>query len=209
LTEFEAHVNEEDADLLFNTLSENRKEIWRSKTEGLDFTRSSRKAWNLVRKLGETPTINQGTTAITANNVANRLLNASKLKIDHKWFTEVRKDWRRTKKQLILEPDIIEFSSPFTMSELELALSQIKKNKSSGLDKILPEILIYLGPNSCRYLVKLFNVILETGELPKFFKVTKIHTIKKLGKEGNDAVDYRTISLLSSSYKFLERLIHN
>lgn len=77
------------------------------------------------------------------------------------------------------------------MSELKLALSQTKKTKSPGLDMILPEFLIFSSPNTRCYLVKLFNVILETGELPRFFRVTKIHVIRKPGKDGNDAVDYR------------------
>lgn len=108
-----------------------------------------------------------------------------------------------------LEQDITEFSVPFTMSELDFALSQIKKNKSPGLDMILPEFLIYLGSYNRHYLVKLFNVILETGELPKLFKVTKMHAIKKHGKYESDAAEYRPIFIFSSYYKFLERLILN
>lgn len=95
------------------------------------------------------------------------------------------------------------------MSELEIALSQTKKNKFPGLDIMLPEFLIFSGPNICRYLVKIFNVILETGDLPKLLRVTKPHAIREPGKDGRDAADYRPISLFSSSYKLLERRINN
>lgn len=131
------------------------------------------------------------------------------MEVDRKWLIEVRRQWRRTKKQLVLEQDITEYSVSFAMSELEIALSQTKKNKFPGLDIILHEFLIFSGPNICRYLIKLFNVILETGDLPKLFRVAKIHAIRKPGKDGCDAADYRPISLLSSSYKLLERRIHN
>ncbi|VVC28118.1 Reverse transcriptase domain [Cinara cedri] len=40
-------------------------------------------------------------------------------------------------------------------------------------------------------------------------KITKMHAIRKPGKDGNDATDYRPISLLNSFYKALKQLIYN
>lgn len=45
--------------------------------------------------------------------------------------------------------------------------------------------------------------------MPKLFKKTKIIAILKPGKEGTDVTHYRPVSLLSATYKVLERLILN
>jgi hypothetical protein len=50
---------------------------------------------------------------------------------------------------------------------------------------------------------------MNTAYFPKLFKKTKIIAILKSGKEGTDATQYRPVSLLSATYKALERLILN
>lgn len=95
------------------------------------------------------------------------------------------------------------------MDELETALTSTKKNKSPGLDGILPEFLLNLGPAAKRYLISLYSHIIKTGHLPKQFKETKIIALKKPGKYGSIPTHFRPVSLLSCSFKLFERIIHN
>lgn len=50
--EFEESGDPEISEELLDALNANRKEKWAKTTENMNFTRSSRKAWNILRKLG-------------------------------------------------------------------------------------------------------------------------------------------------------------
>ncbi|VVC34849.1 Homeobox domain-like,HTH CenpB-type DNA-binding domain [Cinara cedri] len=52
LDEYEQNNSEISANRLINLLDEKRRKRWISSVEELDFTRSSRKSWSLLKKLG-------------------------------------------------------------------------------------------------------------------------------------------------------------
>ena len=52
-------------------------------------------------------------------------------------------------------------------------------------------------------------MILETGQLPSCFKRAKVTAVLKAGKSGNLPNEYHPITLLSITYKLLEKLIYN
>jgi hypothetical protein len=52
-----------------------------------------------------------------------------------------------------------------------------------------------------------YNEIRRNGHLPKHFKRAKVITLLKPEKDGLEAADLRSISLLSVSFKLLERII--
>jgi hypothetical protein len=52
-----------------------------------------------------------------------------------------------------------------------------------------------------------YNDIIDTEKLLKQFKRAKLIALLKPGKDGHEAADYRPISLLSVTYKILERMI--
>lgn len=100
----------------------------------------------------------------------------------------------------------------FSASELNfivIKLLSVKKNKSPGFDGIFPEFLINIGPGAKRYTLKVYNKILSSGNVPDFFKKTKIIAFNKPEKDGSEANHYRPISLLCNCFKLLERLIYN
>lgn len=99
-------------------------------------------------------------------------------------------------------------SVEFSVSELNLALWNVKIN-SLSFDGIFPEFLINIGPGAKGYILKVYNKILSTVDIPASLKKFKIIAFNKTGKNGSEANTYSPISLLSNCYKLLESLIYN
>jgi hypothetical protein len=99
------------------------------------------------------------------------------------------------------------FGVPFTLDEVNKALSKTKLNKAAGFDGIYPEFIKHAGPRVREWLARFYSDILDTTNIPKQFKRAKVIALLKPGKSGTEAADYCPISLLSIPYKILERLI--
>lgn len=91
LNEYEQNNNEVSANHLINLLDEERRKRWVSAVEELDFTRSSRKSWTLLRKLGAAHPIRKE-DKITPNEISSKLFNTSNIKPD----SRIKADARRT-----------------------------------------------------------------------------------------------------------------
>lgn len=172
----------------------------------MDFTHSSRKSWSLLRKLGGAPQHEQKTPKIQPDDIAKRMQSITKAAATDKVFA---KKIRQCNINLNSLEEIDEFSQPFTMRELAASLGQTKANKAAGPDEIYPEFLLHLGKIGKRWLLDFFNNILESARLPDVFKRSKVIAILKPGKSPDEASSYRPISLLSVSFKLLERLLYN
>lgn len=204
--EFEDSGNTEIADELLKSLDENRKLKWENTLRGMDFTHSSRKAWNVLKKIscGSTPQF--GKTLISPNVIANRILKISQAPSDKIHTREIKRELRRLK--LDSQPSSV-YSQNVTIEEITIALTSVKTGKAAGFDNIYPEFLKHMGKNTKRWLSVLFSKILNSGNLPKAFKETKIIAILKPGKEPDRPESYRPIALLSTCYKLLERVLFN
>ena len=98
------------------------------------------------------------------------------------------------------------FTRPFSLRELEIAFKR-SKNTSPGMDQILYPMLLNLSKLKKNHLLSILNDAWEQNvEIPDFKNVI-VHPILKSCKDPNDADSYRPISLLSSIYKTLERMI--
>lgn len=142
---FEEFNNTGDPELekeLINALNENKREKWRTKTENLDFTHSSRKAWSLIRRLdsGKIPTPKYN--AVSPNKVASHLLSMSNTDSIRSWTKYAKKKLKKVKKPLSNDSYL---SVEFSASELDFTLSSVKNNKSPGFDGIFPEFLINMS----------------------------------------------------------------
>lgn len=149
------------------------------KTEGLNFTHSSRKACGLIKRLGSTKEHTSNLTIKpTVNNIAEHFVKLPKGTVDKQWSKQIKTQLRKEKRNLPYTSE--------TLDELETALTSVKRNKLPGLNGVLPEFLLNLEPAAKRYLTSLYSSIIKTGRIPKQFKETKIVVLKKSGKEGND-----------------------
>ena len=85
----------------------------------------------------------------------------------------------------------------FSVSEIEHAISHIKRGKASGDDQILSEFIYYGKQNLTQVLVDLFNILYSTGYYPESWTTGIIVPIYKKGDRkipGN----YRGIMLTST-----------
>ena len=143
---------------------------------------------------------------VTADQVANHIVNLSRARKDKSHSTVIKKEFKALKNSTIRCEQL---SGEFTMDEVTKALQLLRNGKSPGFDKIHPEFLTYCGINTRRWLAKFFTNILEAEQLPSELKRSKIIAILKPGKPADLPGSYRPIALLSVIYKLLERLIYN
>ena len=101
-------------------------------------------------------------------------------------------------------PDQID---PFTLKELEVAISHLKNGKAAGLDGITTELIKHFGERTRSWILDLMNNCVASSSIPKAWRKTKVVALLKPGKDPNNKKSYRPISLLSILYKLYERLI--
>ena len=102
-------------------------------------------------------------------------------------------------------PNTFEFSRISEMGILNVC-RQLKPKLSAGEDFISTKLLKEIAPLIITPLHYLINLSLETGFVPKEFKVAKIIPIFKEGS-CNEFNNYRPISLLSSFSKLMEKIV--
>ena len=92
------------------------------------------------------------------------------------------------------------------LSELKVCLKDLKKRKSPGADNISNEHLIHGGPALLQSLQKLYCKMIELEVIPDKCKVGIIIPIHKPGKCRDSPDSYTPVTLVSSIYKFFERV---
>ena len=96
------------------------------------------------------------------------------------------------------------------MTELELALRQIKCGKSPGLDGVTNELLIHLTDTAKKVLLQHFNRSWREGVTPAAWRIAEIVAIPKKGKNAALLDSYRPMSLLSCISKpTMERMVQS
>lgn len=151
----------EVADELIHSLDNARKEKWLKTVESMNFTHSSRKAWSVIRRLGAANAKSNGKASISADNVASRLVQLTKVNMEKNVMTKIRHKLKSKRKKLSHNSEV---SNPFTTDEIVEAISNIKAGKAAGLDYIHPEFIINCGPKAIEWLTLFFNDIREKRE---------------------------------------------
>ncbi|KAJ4925239.1 hypothetical protein JOQ06_017974 [Pogonophryne albipinna] len=184
---------------VMESIAQERSKTWNALIKSTDMSKNSKKAWALIHKLRGYPKAAPQHPKVTANQVANKLLENGKS----------RKRGKKTKlnrKKYIEDPD---FTRQLTMEELEGGISILKPGKAIGLDTIATEQIKHFGHKAKTWLLQLYNECLTTHKLPNIWKKAHIIALLKPGKEPSAPKNFRPISLLSHTYKLFERLILN
>jgi hypothetical protein len=119
----------------------------------------------------------------------------------HKQNPETRRVIRQLKHKHQLDED------PFTEAATCDAIKLSSNPTATDLDGLTSLHLKYLGPCGISYLTKLFNLSINSANLPAIWKAALIIPIPKPGKPLNLSFSYPPISLLSPVVKILERLL--
>jgi hypothetical protein len=102
-----------------------------------------------------------------------------------------------TAEPLVPEPSLV---------EVEIAIGKLKSYKSPGTDQIPAELIKTGGETLCSEIHRLICSIWNKEELPQQWKESIIVPIYKKGDK-TDCNNYGGISLLSTAYKILSKII--
>ena len=143
-------------------------------------------------------------------DISNTLADAFSKNSSSENYTEKFKNIKqqKVKRNLKFSSDNSEtYNQPFSLLELKDALSKAH-DSSPGPDDIHYQFLKHLPDTSLSVLLKTFNDIWETGNVPKSWKEATIIPIPKPGKDNTNPNNYRPIALTSCICKTLERMIN-
>ena len=195
------------SDILMQILNERRRTRWEETVSSIDFTHSSRKAWTTINHLTGRST-KPKTCPVTANSIASVLLKNGK-------WTDKSKEAKshshnaniKIKEAIARQPPTSELSGPITIEHLMDAILCLKKGKAPGIDLVHSEFLCYLGLNALHWLCHFLSNCFETLTIPAVWRQAKVVAILKPKKPADQSESYRPISLLSITYKLMERII--
>ena len=98
-------------------------------------------------------------------------------------------------------------SPKYNASQTKEAIKRSKASKALGPDQISNVHLKHLGPIGIEYLTKIYNLSLETCEIPTLWKSSIVIPLLKPGKDPSDSKSRRPVSILCPGIKIMERLI--
>ena len=102
-----------------------------------------------------------------------------------------------------------ELNAEFSLQELQLALSQTRRQKTPGEDRVTYEFLKLQPSSGKRTILALYNMVWRSGEIPRGWRHAIVTPILKVGKDPQLASSFRPISLTSSLCKVMEKLVVN
>ena len=208
-----------------HVIKESAQSYWREYCETLNSSTRLNSVWNMAKRMnGIQPNVSNKHLVNCSGETVDK--NADKAELLAQQFAAISSSsnysekFQRRKHELESQTNLlnndakvddrnIHLNLPFTEHELKQALSQTRRNTSPGEDGIPYECLKRLPGVGRRLLLKLYNVIWETGKIPTQWKHAVVLPLPKAGKNPHDPNSYRPISLTSTLCKVMERLVAN
>lgn len=195
---------------------EAQRKSWRNKTASLNFERDSRRLWKLTKQLNDDLDKARGSVTLeeneellmgkqAANVFAQNYRDVSDIPINRDRQREARREIRDRKTARVTSECM---DTPLTLHELQVALRQLKTQKSPGPDGITNEMLTHLGNTAMCKLLYIYNYSWKQGQLPQIWKEATMIPVHKKGKDPKKAASYRPISLTSCVVKTMERIVN-
>ena len=88
-------------------------------------------------------------------------------------------------------------------------IRKLNNDYTTGLDNIITEELKHFGQKALDWLLHLFNNCLASIRIPKILLGSRVVILLKPGNDPSLAKSYRSISLLSHTFKLVKRLLLN
>ena len=199
------HDIDKAATALLKKLDEVRQKRWMETVESVDFTHSSRKAWQTINKLTGRNSA-RSKCPITADAIAGQLLKNGRFPNADRDFT--RKISREISALTRADSVDANLSGNFTLEETSAAITKLKPGKSPGCDNIHPEFIIHQSATTTRWLCSFLSSCFSRCRLPRKWRRATVIALQKPNKPADDPKGYRPISLLCVPFKILERMIH-
>lgn len=206
------------------TIRQNKKQSWINFLTSLNSSTPSKIVWNKIKaiqgSLRYSDTINltrYDNSIITDNQETANVLaeafvkNSSNSNYDKKFLTHRIEQINSITKSNQIENkngELIIINDPFKIDELINSINELKKS-SPGPDGIPNILIIKLPLKGIEYLLKIFNLIWNTGAYPKSWSESIIIPILKPGKDSSSPESYRPISLTNTLCKLVEKLINH
>ena len=195
------------ATALLTRLDGKRRNRWSETVRNIDFSHSSRLAWNTINNLTGRSRQSPRQCPVSADAIASQLVKNGKYegvnrRSSRLVLQEVSDLWRADP----LHPANV--SGSFSHREFAAALQHLKPGKAPGPDSICPELIIHAGASLKSWLRGFLSSCLHHLKIPKIWRRALVVAIPKPSKPVEDPKSYRPISLLCVPYKILERLIY-
>ncbi|KAI7808137.1 hypothetical protein IRJ41_016520 [Triplophysa rosa] len=195
-----------------------KRNYWREFRNRIGEEIEINEVWNMIRKMGgiqrnnNIPVlVNNGKIAIKDRDKAEMLVETF-VKVHSN--ENISENMRKYREQKVREnahiyvkknPSESMLDSEFTLYELKRVLVGVKYT-SPGKDDICYEMIKHLSELSLSMILRLFNKIWETGNLPADWRHGVIVPIAKPGKDHSQPINYRPIALTSNLCKIMERM---
>ena len=192
---------------LLTRLDRKQRDRWPEAVQSIDFSHSSRKAWNILNDLTGRSRHSSRHCSVSADAIASQLVRNGRYG-----------DVNRVSFQLVSQ-EVSDFwgvttSSPvniygiFALREFTFALQHLKPGKAPGPDSFYPGLILDAGAALKSWLCGFLFSCLHRLKILKIWRRALVITIPKPKKPEEDPKSYRSISLLCVSYNIFERLIH-
>ncbi len=100
--------------------------------------------------------------------------------------------------------DCVDDLDLFTLEDLNMGMSNLKRSKASGEDGITMEMILHFGEKAKNWLLSLFNNCVSSLRIPKMWRRARVVALLKPGKDPTSPKSYRPISLLCILYKLYD-----
>lgn len=155
--------------------------------------------WDLIRKYKKTNVNNNNITAQEFFNHFKELFSENDIFVDQNVENDVNGN-------AFNDVNVASLDIDFSIEEILKAISKLKRNKSSGDDKLIAEIFIDSKHIIAPSLRKLFNFIFNSGVYPESWTRGVIVPVPKKGDK-NNVDNYRGIMLTSIFSKLFSLLL--
>jgi len=200
------------------TIKESKRASWKKYVSSLNSRSSVKKVWDTIRKINGKSKQNP-LRHLTLNNnnfnskrdIANILADSFSKNSSSSNYSEAFQKLKTQKEKSRLKftsNNSESYNQLFSLSELREALDKAH-DTSTGPDEIHYQFLKHLPESSLISLLKLFNDLWITGNLPKIWKEATVIPVPKPGKDSEDPNSYRPIALTSCVCKTMERMINS
>ena len=186
-----------------------KREKWKEKVEEIDAKTNSTKLYKLIKFLNGKNNGSAGNEGIkfkgkyisNPSNIANSFNKQYTSVVKHSSSKETRKISKSIRKNNLSD------SPKYTSSQTKDAIKKSKASKAIGPDGISNLHLKHIGPKGLEFLTQIYNLSLETCQIPTIWKSSIIIPLPKPGKDLSESKSFRPVSILCPGIKILERLV--